>query len=589
MAKIADKEERLWNYRVTQALAWRKKDSREEEWAAIDRVYSHKFEDTNQPHFNLIYMMGQSLIPSLVFQTPGIINTPTNQTAVFGSSVFDSIDNWWLQHSELKEIAKEVVLSSFLHNVTATQIGYDFDTPADMLRKDEEASTFARIEGDSDRTRAKNAPWVDSIPSHRFIVAVGTRSMRNCSWAAKLVSVPTASLKKIKGLKNVEGTKLPDDILRFENAMWQHRSADKYTHFWQIHDSTNGKWAWLGTHGNFLQGFEPDPLQVFGLPFEVTSFNKNPNSIWATPDALYIKSQYLEGDECRRLAMYQRRLAVPKCFYNSNVIKPEKMVDFLSATVGAGIPLELGPDQRIQDHILPITPPTANYLYSSYMKDLLNDAQLINGFGPNQMGTFAPGRRTMYETQVVEQSNSSRLAFRRFEVAELFRGHTTRANMLIADNWTTDIVEQVVGADGALYWVKASPAELKALKSGLVTNVNVESLAPVSRERRKMEALELLKILGTMQQAGANPLPILKQLLSTYEWVDVRQILPQFYEEQSMEQFKEGQQKAIQEGGLGPKAAQNVQGVMALTERLPKETITQGNANEYSDAGGAEG
>lgn len=581
MAKLAQKDETLWSQRIVQALAWRKVHSMEDQWPAIANIYSHKFNEgeSAMPHFNLLYMMGQSLVPSLVFQTPGIINTPTNQQAVFGASIFDSIDNWWIQHSELKDIAKECVLSSYLFNTTATQIGYDFDSPSDMLSKDEESNElFQRIEGSSDRTRAKNAPWVDLIPSHRFLVAVNTRTMRNCRWAAKLVSTPTSSLRKIKGLKNVESTKLPEEIHKHETDVWQHLNADDYTHFWEIHDATTQKWMWLGTHGNFIMPPEHDPLQVFGLPFEVVSFNRNTRSIWGTPDSIYVKSQALEGDECRKLGMFQRRLSVPKFFYNSNVIAMEQVQEYLSAKVGAGIRVDIPADQPLSNVILPIVPPNANYLYSSYEKDLLNDAQLINGFGPNQMGTFAPGRRTKYETQVVEASNSSRLAFRRFEVAEIFKGHTTRANYLISDNWTQDIVEQVVGVDGALYWVKASPAELKALKSGLVTNVNVESLAPVSRERRKMEALELLKLLATMQQAGANPMPILKQLLSTYEWVDVRQILPQYYQEHTVDEFQKVQQEAISKGGLGQQAASNMQGVLSLAQRLPSEPV-QGDEN----------
>ena len=589
MAKLSNPEEVLWARRVVQALAWRKKYSREEEWPAIDQVYAHVFAEAQMPHFNLIYMMGQTLVPALVFQTPGILNTPTTQQAVFGASVYDSIDNWWIQHSELKDIAKEVVLSSYLHNVTATQIGYDFDTPSDTLRRDEEAGEiFEKVSGSADRTRSKNAPWVDLIPSHRFLVAVNTRSMRNCSWAAKLVSTPLSSLKKIKGLKNLESTKLPEEIHKQETIVWQHRDMDEYCHFWEIHDAVSGKWMWLGTHGNFIMSPEIDPLQVYGLPFEVTSFNKNTQSIWGTPDAVYVKSQQLEGDECRKFGMFQRRLAVPKCFYNSNILTPEKMDVFLSPTVGAGIPVNINGDDDIRRHILPITPPTANFLYSQYQRDLLNDAQLINGFGPNQMGTFAPGRRTAKETSVVEQNNSTRMAFRRFEVSEIFRSHVTRANMLIADNWTQNIIEQVVGVDGAIYWVKSTPKEIQALKNGLVTNVNVESLAPVSRERRKMEALELLKLLGTMQQAGANPMPILKQLLSTYEWVDVRQILPQYYKEYTMQEYQDAQQKAISEGGLGSKIASNTQGIMALNERLPSGNIQQGNANGQQEPDGDE-
>lgn len=580
MAKLANKDEELWARRIVQALAWRQKYTREEEWPAIDNIYAHIFAEPNMPHFNLIYMMGQTLVPALVFQTPGIINIPTTQQAVFGASIYDSIDNWWIQHAELKDIAKECVLSSYLHNTTATQIGYDFDTPSDILRKDEESNEiFERVSGSPDRTRSKNAPWVDLIPSHRFLVAVNTRTMRNCSWAAKLVSVPVSSLRKIKGLKNVTSTKLPDEIHRQETRVWEHRDCDDYCHFWEIHDGTTQQWMWLGTHGNFIMPPESDPLQVFGLPFEVTSFNKNTQSIWGTPDALYVKSQQMEGDECRKFGMFQRRAALPKCFYNSNAITPEKIAILLSAEVGAGIPVNMSTDEDIRKVVLPIAMPTANYLYEAYQKGLLNDAQLLNGFGPNQMGTFAPGRRSSREAGIVDQTNETRMAFRRFEVAEIFRGHTTRANSLIANNWTQDTVEQVVGVDGALYWVKSTAKEIKALKNGLVTNVNVESLAPVSRERRKGEALELLKLLTTMQQAGANPMPILKQLLSTYEWVDVRQILPQYYQEFTLDEFNNAQQKAINEGGLGARAASNMQGLSALQERLPSGNIQQGNAN----------
>lgn len=578
MAKIAQKDEALWLRRITQALAWRKQYTFEDQWQDISRIYQHNFSDANMPHFNLIYMMGQTLTPALVFQAPGIINTPTNQESVFWASFFDSIDSWWIRHSEMKNIAKEAVLSSYLYNTTATQIGFDFDSPSDFLNRDEE-SVFGKIEGEVDRTREKNSPWVDVVPSHRFLVSVGTRTMRNCAWAAKLVSTPVSSLRKIKGLKNVGRTSLPQEISCHEHDIWEHKNVERYCHFWEVHDAEKGQWFWLSTDGNYIMPPESDPLQVYGLPFEVLSFNTNTKSIWGTPDAIYVKSQQLEGDECRRLGMFQRRLALPKCFYNSNVISPDKLAAYLTTNVGAGIPVDLPPDGDISKHIIPIVPPTANFLYSQYQRDLLNDAQLINGFGPNQMGTFASGRRTKYETQVVEQSNTTRLAHRRNSVADMIQGHTTRANSLISKNWTGDIVEQVVGVDGALYWVKASAKKLAAIRGGLVSEVNVESLAPVSRERRKMEAGELLKLLGTMQQAGANPMPILKQLLSTYEWVDVRMILPQMYDQMTMEEFERSQKEAISKGGVGALAAQNAQGVMALAQRMPEDNTIGVNAN----------
>lgn len=568
---LASSDEALWASRIQRALEWRKHYTFEQNWPRIDAYYRHQFEEVEStlPRFNLIYMMGQTLIPNLVFQSPGIINTPTRSDMTYMASIWDSIDNWWIRKSEMRDIAKEVVLSSYLHNTTAVQIGMDIGEMG-QLRDD----LFASEDGEYNRTRGNNVPWVDSIPSHRFVLAIGTRSMRNARWGAKLISVPTKVLKKQKGLKNVVATELPPEVLRMEAFTWEKREKDQWTHFWEIHDAETGKQIWLGTHGKFILPPEKDELQVYGLPFEVVSFNRNVDSLYGTPDAEYIRSQQMEGDEVRQHSMYMRRFSLPKCIYDSNVIKPKDMERMLEATVAPAIPANLGDggEDDIRKHVFPFTPPTSFMLHREYAKDLLNDAQLINGFGPNQMGTFAPGRRTKYETQVVESNNTTRLAYRRTEIGDMIKGMVHRANILMSKHWTEDVVHQVVGVDGALYWVKAGPDQLKNIEDGLVTEVNVESLAPVSRERRKMEAANLLGLLANMQTAGMNTMPLIKQLLSTYEWIDLRQVLPQMSGEYEAEAWAAGQQQMIQGGGQGPAAAQNLGGVQSLMQKLPAES-----------------
>ena len=575
--KISNSDEKLWHSRIQKSLDWRAKYSFESNWPIIDDYYGHRFSGNQDlPHFNLIYMMGQTLIPNLVFQSPGIVNTPSRDDMTFMAGLWDSIDNWWVRTADLKEIAKEVVLSSYLHNTTATQIGYDFGGEGDQVKSDSE-EFFGNIKGSPDRARRTNSAWVDYIQSHRFITAIGTRSMRNCRWGAKLISTPTHILKKQRGLKNVVSNKLPEEVSKHERNTWEGTTIDKWTHYWEIHDAETKQWAWLGTHGKFIASWQDDPLQVMGLPFEVVSFNRNSDSLFGTPDAEYIRSQQLEGDELRLHSMYMRRFSLPKCIYNTNVIPPKEMAKMLETKVCPAIPAKLGEggEDDIRKHVYMFTPPTSLMLHREYGKDLLNDAQLINGFGPNQMGTFAPGRRTKYETQVVEGNNSTRLAYRRNEVAEMIKGHVQRANILMANNWSGDIVERVIGVDGAMYWVKASPEQLKGMVDGLVTEVNVESLAPVSRERRKMEAQTLLGLLGGMQDSGMNTLPLIKQLLSQYEWIDVSQVLPQMTGEYELEHWEQMQRDKLAEGGQGGRAVQNLQGVQGLANRLPAEPEQQ--------------
>jgi hypothetical protein len=335
---LSNKEEAKWGFRIVKALEWRKRYSFESAWPAIDAYYRHQFDMEGVPRFNLIYMMGQTLIPNLVFQSPGIINTPARDDMTFLASIWDSIDNTWIRHSEMKEIAKETVLSSYLHNTTATQIGYDFGTESDELRE-KQTEAFGEIGGSVNRTRAQNMPWVDTIPSHRFIAAPGTIAMRNCIWAGKLVSMPIRILKSINNVKNVTHNKLPEEIHRMETEMWEGRDPDKWCHFWEIHDAETKQWFWLGTHGKFILPPQPDPLQVYGLPYEILSFNKNNLSIFGTPDAEYVKSQQFEGDEVRLHGMYMRRYSLPKFFYDSNVIDPDEVAKMMEARVGPGIPV----------------------------------------------------------------------------------------------------------------------------------------------------------------------------------------------------------------------------------------------------------
>jgi hypothetical protein len=150
-------------------------------------------------------------------------------------------------------------------------------------------------------------------------------------------------------------------------------------------------------------------------------------------------------------------------------------------------------------------------------------------------------------------------------------GLVRKANRLMTQNWTGPLVQQVVGADAALYWVEADPKKLEEAGFGMETRVNVESLAPATRDGRKEEAANLLSMLSQMQESGVNTMPILTQLLSQFEWMDVRQVLPQSSQRYSMEAFQNQQAEMVAAGGVGERAANNVQGVNSLINRLPRE------------------
>lgn len=579
--KSVSTEEIAWLKDINDAAEWRKKYSFEHKWYDIERYYRHDFEQLNQPHFNLIYMMGNSLIPSLVYQTPGIMNLPRKPNMMYWASFFDSVDNWWMDHAQIKALSEEAALTSFLYNTCAFQIGYDFSDQQQQITEVSQ-NMFADMKGIADSTRKTNLPWVDFIYPQRFLVAKGTRMMKNCRWAAKFVAVPTRMLKDIKGLQNVEVTHMPDMVHKHERSIWEGMLGDKeksgYTCLWEIHNAEDNTWCWLSTEGKYILPPEEDPLQVQGLPFEVISFNKSSGSIWSTPDSIYIESQQLEGDETRRVGRLQRKLASVKFLYDADILDKDTLADLLSEDP-CGIPVKLPRNKTLHDCVLPLQT-NVQTQFPQYSKELLNDAQLILGIGPNQFGTFAPGRRTKYETQVVEGTNQLRTAMRRDKLATAIQGMVTRANILITKYWQKEMVQQVVGVDGALYWVEARPEEFQYATENLISKVNVDSMAPTSRDRKKAEAAELLSMLSSMQEAGVNPLPVLQQLLSTFEWLDVRQVLPQVQDQMTMQAFTQNQQEKVAQGRLGDRLTQNLGGVNNLVQRVPQGAQQEGEVDE---------
>jgi hypothetical protein len=571
-----------WNSQIQKGLKFRKDNAHEDSWDRIRGYYEHQFTDPSLPHFNLIYIMASSWIPALVFQRPSIINTARRPTAIPWTQIYDGIDNWLVDEMEVQDILKEIIIGAFLNNTMGLELGYDL--PSERQIAGVEAMEFKPIEGSADRVRKTNQPWLDTILPERLVLAPGTKSMRNCRWYAKGVYTLTSDLKKMKGLKKnaVIPTEVPSEVARLTGEKYLEELKERgMTFLWVIHEAESKKWMWLNSAGQFVLLPEEDPMQIDGLPLEVISFNHGVHGLWGTPDSVYIESQQIESDECRQDGRLQRRAALIKGFYDNQLLDEEDIVEFLTSDALGMIPVTVPAEKSLQDVIHLIQPHVQGELFE-YQKQILNDAQLLVGTGPNQMGTFAPGRRTKYETQVVEERNFLRAGMRREELGNSIGNIFSRVNQIIQKNWNAPVVAQVVGVEGAMYWVSANAAELKNITAQLSTKVNVESMAPVSRQRRKDEMMEVLTILTKVQ--GFNIIPILQQLLSQFDWLDVTQTLPQANQgnPMGMDQFQGQQQKMLQSPNLQQMQQNNLGGLNRLVNKLPvgQPQAMEGNTNE---------
>ena len=567
MADYNSKE--WWNPQIVKAIEWRETCSKETVREKIRMYYQNRYPEAEnmEPTFNLIFMIASSMIPSLVYQRPGIINTPRRPEFAFWAKFFDAVDGWLVDEMELKSVIQSAVLYAFLDNVCAIKVGYDVGE----IKGQE--MVFDDIPGVHDRVRKTNQPWLDVIPADRFIVAPGTKNTRNCRWYAEELTFPTESVKQFDGFKGVEATGAVSEKKRgkFENKWVNFLSKEeKWTTYWEIHEQEKGTISAIDRNGKQIMSPRPDIAQVDGLGMEILSFNQGLDGVWGTSDSEYILSQMIEGNESRRDGRLQRKNAVSKILVDSEVMTEEEEEQLTTGEPHTAIRIAVPPDKKLTD-VATVFQPHVQLEFFEYDKKLIHDAQLITGMGPNQFGNFNPGRRTKGEAQIVEENSHLRIGFRREKVGDAISNLMSRVNQIVTKNWTAEVVQQVVGVEGALHWVKARPAELDNIRAQLTTRVNIESLRPVSSERRKSELVELLGVLSKFPEQQIDVSPIIQGFVSMFDSIEVGKVLPSAGPNVlEAQEFQKAQALAAQDPNLGQQLQQNLGGLGRLVNGLPQ-------------------
>lgn len=263
--KLDFDDPQTWKRKIDVGLKARKTHSSESRWDDIEGYWNHAFPE-GDPVFNLIYMFGRALIPSLMFQSPVISNIPRNAEAIPFASMWDSVDNWLVQEMELEGVMKDAILSAYLYNMAPIETGFDFpDSKNEQIQQIGELGLLSGGET-PDRARRTNFPWFDVVPVRNFVFDPLAKNVRKMSWYAKLLWLPTRVLLEDDTLikDNVQATHMPTEMTNPEtqDIFTEEASLEGYTAVWEVHDAITRRWHWQTVDGKFL--FEPadDPLQI---------------------------------------------------------------------------------------------------------------------------------------------------------------------------------------------------------------------------------------------------------------------------------------------------------------------------------------
>lgn len=528
-----------WKDEIKAGVRYRTIYGKTKQWNNYKNMYRGFWQEGIVP-VNMIYAVGRSVIPQVYFRNPKVAISPKRPGFAAHATVLERIDNYIIKEMALKNQLKSNILDCYLMGRGPGIIGYDSEygfNPSftvDSELADSGLTQFGkkgiRIEYTDE---VKNGmPWYLRCSPEDFVVPWGTRRFEEARWFAMRKMRPLRDIKEsplYTGKANLKGayhTKMDGSLDGTSTSKTQHSEHDgesDWVELWEIHDKRSGNVMTISLdHDQFLRK-EFDELQIEGLPAKTLGFNEDPDYFWWTPDARLIEVQQAEINDIRTMARKHRRVGLLKMLYDKGAVKKDELDKLLDGDVKAAAGIDVGPQgdiRKVVAYLQSHVPPDL----ISYAKEVREDVREIVGFSRNQMGSFeeSSGRRTAHEAEIVRAASAIRIDERRDIMADYLEDIIRAENQIIFKNWGAERIIDIVGQDGARYWVRFTGQEIKG---EFHYGVNPEEALPQDARTRRAEAEQF--VLMAKQVPGIDMAYVMRQWSRTFEWLDPKMLMPQ--------------------------------------------------------------
>ena len=548
MAKTKGPTPDQWGDLITQAELYQQKAGNSKAWGEYRDFYRGDFPEwvtgmASLP-LNITFAQARSAIPKVYFRnpyinvSPRVIGTQANDPiADIRARMVEGVDNMLVQEMGLKRTMKSGALSCFLCGKAVWKVGFDSQygyNPSDSFiefgaTQGEEEEDVSQRNKKGDRieydSRVKsNMPWVRLIDLDQFLVPYGSKEMEDMAWADHIIVRPTQDLAddtKYTGVKGMSGTHL-DRLLRNSNKGALLTEMERHLDLTEIHEIRDRKRerliAIVTKDGNQVVRDVHDPFQIEGLPFVAMHWNEDPEYFWCPSDAKIIEPQQLEINEVNTQAMLHRKIALLKILYDNNILDLDDINNLESSEVGIAVGID-GPVDESKIRILqPHIPPDLVI----WKNQVLSDVRLLLGQAKQEQGEEGSVRKSSFESQAIHAGSEIRMDEKRDAMADALGEIMRKVNQMIFKFWSVDRVAQVVGIDGARYWVNYNK---ESIRGEYNLKVDVESMTPHTKALKRKELIQLIQALA--QNPRANIDYLLRQLMREFDWLDVMKVLPE--------------------------------------------------------------
>lgn len=553
-----------WKERIRNGQRFQRTFGHADAWDRYKNYYRHNFGAGIIP-VNVIYSVLRSLVPQIYLKNPRVTVTPTRPglEAELHARIVQELDNWLIRELMVKQEIKKMITDSFLCGIANGFVGYDslygFD-PAKQAQMTQFSKDGKRLEYNANISPGR--PWFLRARPEDVVWPWGATSSRDSEWVALRVFRPLADIKadpKYTNTKDLTGEykqkrtgpeNTPEEDIAstgFENF-----GERLWVELWQIHDArTKEILAISPFHNKFLREPQPDELQIDGLPCETLVFNRDSDYIYGIPDAKIIEPQQLELNEIRTQAMKHRRVDLVKAICRKGTFSKKSLQQLTDERVMAIVEAET--DGSLRDSIITFTPSAGPILQDLIMsgETVRGDIREMVGFSRTSQGEYQGKTHiSAAETKAVFNSLNIRLDERKDMLADLLSNVVRRFNQLIFTYWDTERVSQVVGPDGAQWWLKYNGRQIKDEYNIVVTPEEGPDLDSGTKFQMAIQAAETWARLnqGAIAQGVPIPAEIQRMVFTQFQGtgLDIDRLLAQSQ--------AAGQQAQAQLGAMGKSA-----------------------------------
>lgn len=495
-----------WRAQVQAGIEYRRRVTHEARWDIWRKMYRGEWAPGVLPS-NLFFRMARTIVPRIYFRNPAVSVTPKKPGMLYWAfaQLLERIDNKMIRQMKVKQSTKRVVQNAWMFGTGIAKLGFGgefnfspnpFGTTSAPTSKRGE-----RVEYKSSVT--ENMPWFASTHTGNFIVPAGCQDIDEARWVGEWHRRTVADMRDDPRFNK----SMPDDKLLsglgfnpyVDISRKTYKEVEPMMDFVEIRDRKTKQVFIISMYSGFNDALivDSDELQVFGhLPYYPVVFNQDDQYFWGVPDTHILEPQQLELNEIRTQEMKHRRMSLVRILAQRLKIKEDEAAKMVSEYVSPVIWTEGIPANTVHIFEGSDIPDGLIKMEAAVMQDVREQM----GFSRNEFGENNPSssRISAEETRIVKAATEIRLDERRDMMADMLVSFVEDMNQVIFNNWTDDIILDVIGPMGVPLWIKFRPDLLK----GTYYNVNIDpdTALPETRDIRQQKAIV------TYQLLSSNPL-----------------------------------------------------------------------------------